>query len=346
MKSWMCVGGIALLVLAGGCKDDAADEVDANNGAANNGDRNNGDDNNGGTNNGNRPDPGPTGNNERGPECEVPTDCDQPLPLGCQDGRWNCVSNQCRAECDSAPCDYVCNIDCECKLDDRGCDIAECAEACDDVAADMEAAQQELRVCDVEDDTCSVVVNHDCAVAGDCYLLVSSSADPEPLRLARIRFNQSRCLPGEACECEEPPTDAVCIGGLCKLVGDNSCEAPEDCEGLAHDECEGAWACDEGACAWECEGEEILCEDIAEDVVSAREAVAACDEEDTCIATLNPLCGGVGDCYYYHTADADLTEVQAHEGSFMDGDCVTADCDCGEAPPVGCVDGACVAIPD
>ena len=350
MKKMIWVGCATLLLAASGCKDDSADTPDAqaNNGASNNGAGNNGAGNNGAGNNGNngndgnnggpdRPDPGPTGNNQQGPECDVGIDCTQPLPLGCGDGEWECVTNKCRAVCDRLPCDYACALDCDCQVDDRGCEIPECVEDCEALADEMRATQDGLRACDAEDDTCAVVENAQCDITATCSNIVSSAADTEPVRLLRIRYAQSRCELSD-CACEPPTQSAVCIGGACRLVDDRSCDAPEDCVGLDHDACEGQWACTDAECAWDCAPD---CEGIGMDLAAARETLTACGEDDLCVATPNPLCGAVGDCYYFHVADADLTAAQALEGQYSDAACETVDCDCGDAPAVACIDGTC-----
>jgi hypothetical protein len=343
MKRLLCVCSVAVLMLAVGCEDDIKEGLGVNNGVnngANNG-ANNGD------NNGNvgpqRPDPGRPGNGDPGPECEVPTDCSQPLPLGCNDGSWRCTNNMCIAECETLPCTYECTMDCQCKVDDQGCEIPECAEDCGDLAAEMELAQEELRGCDAADDTCSLVGNADCGVAGDCFLLLSSAADPEPLRQLRLRYAASQCLGGEDCDCDEPEATAVCIGGQCRIEGDASCAEPTDCEGLPHDACEGEWGCNDELCAWECAAD---CSELGQAVADERATQAGCDEQDTCIATLNPLCGGVGDCYYFHPADADLGALAGLETDYTDGECQTADCDCAEAPALDCIEGTCQPAQD
>ncbi len=341
MKKMAFVGAAALLLLVAGCKDDLKDALvgDNNGGVDNNGTNNANNDNNGGVDGPQRPDPGRPGNGGAASQCEVASDCDLALPLGCDEGRWRCVNNSCLAECEHLACTYQCDLDdCQCKLDDRGCEIPECAEDCDALAAEIESSQHALRACDADEDTCSVVENADCGIAGGCYLLLSSAADPEPVRLLRIRYAQSQCQ-AEGCACDEIPAEAVCVGGQCKLPGDDSCEAPSDCEGLPHDACEGEWACADSACVWECAG--VDCEELGQAVADEQAAVTACDEEDTCVATLNNLCGGVGDCYIYHAADADLSALEGLEANYSDGACQEAECDCGEAPALECLNGTC-----
>jgi hypothetical protein len=215
-------------------------------------------------------------------------------------------------------CTYTCTLtQCECRQDEHGCDLPECAE-CATLAPAAEAAAEAAATGCVGVDSCARFEWPICGSFGCFQRAVRADADLAALAAAAQAAAQASCA-GYTCGCGPAEGVPACLDGTCRLC-------PPDC----------------GA----------SCEDLAA-TIDARIATLAtgCTDDADCVVLPATPCelGTSVECHAFGVR-ADQTAALAGSGvpgllaAYVDPAtaCDWADCDCQDTIP-RCQAGVCHA---
>lgn len=181
--------------------------------------------------------------------CVGPADCEELERPDCE-GAWACDAGSCNFVCAAPECPYVCDLECRCAVDERGCDQPECdlsctepsiceglphapcegAWTCDEstcvwrcednvcgtIADDLEAARAEISRCE-DGDICKSADNQLCGNVGGCYTFYREDADFEQVRELERAYREARCF-RPFCDHCPPPPPAECRDRRCQAT--------------------------------------------------------------------------------------------------------------------------------
>jgi hypothetical protein len=207
-----------------------------------------------------------------------------------------------------ASCEYVCNIDCECLTDGRGCDIPACADSCTQIEQNIDVLLTDAQACSVRED-CQLFEFPICGSAGCFQEAAGTGADLTSISNLAQQAQEAGC-PGFTCGCGYE-SDPICLTGRCrKCPGD--CDAP--------------------------------CEDLRAALVAETGPQRLCASDEECVAIDIPFCD-IPELGCYGTVYSRSRGGRALEGlidAFSARGCSNIDCDCAPPPgPPSCIDGVC-----
>jgi hypothetical protein len=207
-----------------------------------------------------------------------------------------------------AACPYTCALDCVCKKDHKGCDVAECeAGDCAAILSKIDKLKPKLQACAAATG-CEEFEYPICGSAGCFQMPVGKGADLSELNNLAGAAQAAKCSQF-TCGCG-PASPSYCLGGSCR-------QCPPDCD---------AGTCDDKAAA------------IAQFVGASR----WCASDKDCIVHATGLCpfagmpcGGVALSQYAKVSQLDaLLSATAVP-------CNVAMCKCAVPGPASCVAGKC-----
>lgn len=209
----------------------------------------------------------------------------------------------------AAACPYTCALDCVCKKDHKGCDVAECeAGDCVAILSKIDKLKPKLQACAAATG-CEEFEYPICGSAGCFQMPVGKGADLSELNNLAGAAQAAKCSQF-TCGCG-PASPSYCLGGSCR-------QCPPDCDAGTCDDKAAAIAQFVGASSW-------------------------CASDKDCIVHATGLCpfagmpcGGVALSQYAKVSQLDaLLSATAVP-------CNIAMCKCAVPGPASCVAGKCM----